>query len=336
MLAQVTIELPFFIVVSTTAEFPISEYQEGDYRVRVLPPNYTEETSATAPDMVTIDAQPAVMANQFRVDFYKESFDRAKGGPVDPPIELIAKTLESFLTRFRYVTRAHNVRLPDFPRCNWHVEYRNDDGTKLNAEPGLVTKRGALPVLHVTVTSLTPEIWQSVNGLTAYEPPPWDALLLDAQAELPAVGTAIVLAATALEVFIAVILDQLALEHSLPSEVWSWINKREDYRQQPSVQEQYDVLLKVFTGHSLKDDALLWDSFKELKQVRNRFVHEGLATANKKGKTPISAQRARELVSAAQQIVSKVREWLPEILRWPVFNHTATLEITSKPIPTGV
>jgi len=42
-----------------------------------------------------------------------------------------------------------------------------------------------------------------------YEPPPWEVLLLDAIGELPNVGTAIVLSATALEVFIAAILNRV-------------------------------------------------------------------------------------------------------------------------------
>ena len=85
-----------------------------------------------------------------------------------------------------------------------------------------------------------------------YQPLPWDVLLLDAQAELPKIGTAIVLAATALEVFIAGILDQLAKEKAVPEELWSWISEREDYHQQPTLVEQYNDLLHFFTGHSLR------------------------------------------------------------------------------------
>jgi hypothetical protein len=174
-------------------------------------------------------------------------------------------------------------------------------------------------VLRVSFVGLTPKMWAAVYELPPeYEPLLWDVLLLDAQGELPRIGTAIVLAATALEVFVARILDQLAAEHAIPKEFWALINDRADYRQEPTLVEQYDTLLKFFTTHSLKEEAVLWEAFRNLKQARNRFVHEGTARI---GNVVVDAARAGELITAAGQIIAKIREWLPEQLRWTIYGN---------------
>ena len=147
--------------------------------------------------------------------------------------------------------------------------------------------------------------------------------MLDAQSDLPRVGPAVVLAATALEVFISYILDRLANAGSVPPRLWDWINKRGDYVREPTVEEQYDVLLMFFTGHSLKAEPKLWESFRNLKTARNSFVHEGTATI---GATRVSVETARRLLASASDIISKVREWLPPELHWPVFKHAIQIE----------
>lgn len=187
-------------------------------------------------------------------------------------------------------------------------------------------------LLSVSFTSLTPEVWKTVHDLTPeFEPPPWDGLLLDAQEELPKIGTAVVLAATALEVFISQILDQLAAEEVVPPELWTWINDRGDHRLDPSVTEQFDRLLEFFTGHSLKKEVpLLWECVRNLRDARNTFVHQGTAMI---GNKPLETARASELIAGSHRIVDTVREWLPEKLQWPKFRHEVKLQITSKPFP---
>ena len=96
-------------------------------------------------------------------------------------------------------------------------------------------------------------MWQDIHELPPdYEPPAWEELLLDAEAEFPRIGPAIVLAATALEVLISQVLDRLAAQSSLPAPLWQWINRRGE---EPAVDQQYDALLKFFTGHSLKEET---------------------------------------------------------------------------------
>src|SRR5216684_3430910 len=328
MLARFFITLPFNFCASKTAQFKIYEYEDMGYKVRVYPPHCTDEKAATAPDEIKVNDESAILANILRIDFQKESFNRDQGGPMEPPQSVIASATASFLRRVRHVCRAFFVSTPSFPNGVWQLKYLNDDETELIPTKGLVTARGAYHALSVSFVGITPEVWDTFHELDEkYEPPPWDVLLLDAYAELPKVGTSVVLAATALETFIAVILDQLASEHSLPNDLWMWINKREDYRQEPTVQEQYDVLLKFFTTHSLKEDTSLWKAFHELKQARNRCVHEGVATIGKL-KVPVDAARAREFVVAAEHIIDKIREWLPESMRWPVFRPEVKVEFS--------
>jgi hypothetical protein len=69
------------------------------------------------------------------------------------------------------------------------------------------------------------------------------------------------LAATALEVFIAHNLDRSAEKTSAPAELWKWTDERSNWLGGPTLEEQYDVLLKFFMGHSLMDEQKLWESF---------------------------------------------------------------------------
>ena len=134
-----------------------------------------------------------------------------------------------------------------------------------------------------------------------------------------------VLGATALEVFIADLLNRMAQHSELSEDLWQWINDRDDYTRDPSTEEQFDVLLKHFTGHSLKEESALWEAFKNLRTGRNKFVHEGAA---KIGGVDVTAQKAAELVGLAHKIVSQIREWLPSEVQWPVFEHHTTLNVT--------
>jgi len=113
------------------------------------------------------------------------------------------------LLRLRYVARAGQVRPVDFPHVSWRITYLNDDETELKEDEQMLRGRGALR-FAVEWTVLNKKVWEDMHALPPnFQAPPWESLLLDARAELPDIGPAIVLAATALEVFSAHILDQL-------------------------------------------------------------------------------------------------------------------------------
>jgi hypothetical protein len=144
---------------------------------------------------------------------------------------------------------------------------------------------------------------------------------------MPSIGPALVLAATALEVFISRVLDRLAPTKVVPPELWHWINERDNRLKEPALEEQYDVLMKFLTGHSLKDEPLLWEAFKNLKDARNAFVHEGIA---KIGRIPVSTETANKLIASASNIIEKTREWLPNELHWQEFKYDLTVEIQKR------
>jgi hypothetical protein len=120
---------------------------------------------------------------------------------------------------------------------------------------------------------LNRQVWEDIHNLPWTSIRPWDGLLLDVNAELPNAGPAIVLAATALEVFISHNLDRLAEKTSIPTELWKWINERSNRIAEPTLEEQYDVLLKFFSGHSLKDEQKLRESLRIQDDAKNNFVH---------------------------------------------------------------
>jgi len=269
----------------------------------------------------------AYQADALRIDFWKEVFDRRKDGPCDPPEDVIRRSVNWFLVRLRYVTRAAQVRPLDFPLVSWRIRYLNDDETELQFDESLVRGRGAVKFTLGWI-ALKKTVWEDIHSLPVdYDPPPWDGLLLDAFDELPSIGPAVVLAVTSLEVFIAHVLDKLAELKPVDAILWKWINQRGDWLREPTIEEQFDTLLKFLAGHSLREDEKLWEAFKNLKSARNSFVHEGVA---KIGGSPITVEIARGLIQFASQAISAVRQWLPEELTWPEFKHKFEVKVEKK------
>lgn len=79
------------------------------------------------------------------------------------------------------------------------------------------------------------------------------------------------------------------------------------------------------TGRSLKEESLLWEGFKNLKATRNSFVHGGVA---KLGNKSTSLTDALQLIGRAEEIITKIREWIPEDCQWPVFKHEMKFKIS--------
>jgi hypothetical protein len=330
MIARLFVLLPFHLTVPDGQQFPVHQAEDSGYGIHFYPPGRSENAPPlTDEEKITIDGVTAFQADALRIDFRKESFDRCAGTHIDPPEDVIDGAINFFLTRLRHVARAGQVRPVRFPLITWRMRYLNDDESELKEEAGLVRGRGTKS-FSASFIALTNKIWTDVFNLPPdYEPPPWESLLLDATVEMPSIGPALVLAATALEVFISRVLDRLAPTKVIPPELWHWINERGGgpLRKEPSPVEQYDALLKLLTGHSLKDEPLLWEAFKNLKDARNAFVHEGIA---KIGQTPVSTESANKLIASASDIIAKIREWLPNELHWPEFKYDLTVEIQKR------
>jgi hypothetical protein len=96
----------------------------------------------------------------------------------------------------------------------------NDDGTELEREEGKVRGRIGRRV-EMSYRLINKEVWNEVNNLPFnYEAPRWDSLILDALKQLPEKGPAIIIAFTALEVFISSVLTNLHLKSQLPKKLW--------------------------------------------------------------------------------------------------------------------
>lgn len=323
MQALLQIKLPYDLLVPDGAEYRVLGFERDGYRVLFDVPRRTDRPAAPElPDHLELNGQPAFLADVLALRFYKESFSRQESSPIDPPESLINYSLHSFLSRLKYVAKAPQVRPLEFPSCPWDLRYLQDDGSQLEETAGLVRGRG-VGQFGITSIACDPKLWDLVFSLPHdFEPPAWHTLLVDARGALPHVGTAVVLAATALEVFVAEVLTSLAKDSVVPPNLWAWINDRGNWQKEPSVEEQFDVLLKVLAGHSLKEDNALWETLKSLRNARNSFVHDG---APKVGGTSLSHADAMSLIDRADKIVTAVRGWLPERLKWPVFEYSAEL-----------
>jgi hypothetical protein len=236
MIARFYALLPYFLTIPEGERFTIYSYTDNGYEVRVYPPLKTDNPAQ--PDNVEdiqINGLPAFRANTLRIDFVKDSFDRRQGIECDPPYEFIRRTVNSLLSRLRFVTRGFQVKPLDFLQASHQIRYLNDDETELPSEEGLVRGHGAIG-FHLSWTAVNAQIWDEIHQLSPYYiPPVWDDLLLDATHVLPEVGPSIVLAATALEVFISYILDELAKRSSVPQELWIWLTNRDgNWLKQPA------------------------------------------------------------------------------------------------------
>lgn len=326
MIARLFVVLPFLLAIPEGEEFIVPEYQDNGYLIHIFPPIRSDHAPAfDGPEKITINGVRAFQADVLRIDFVKDTFDRRRNGHYDPPLDMMRWTVNSFLRRIRHVAQSPQIHPLDLADSRWRLLYLNDDETELIEDEKLIRGRGALQI-SFSVTALNKEVWNDIQSLTPnYEPEPWQDLLLDAMEQTSSVSHGIILAVTALEVCIASILDCLITTKGIDQGLWKFINKRDDHYKEPSIEEQYDVLLKYLTGQSLKDEHDLWISFKNLKSARNSFVHGGVA---KIGGKPITENEGRKLIIAALNITTKIRDWLPQECQWSVFRRSIKVEIT--------
>jgi len=323
MIARVFIPLPFDVWISAGQEYAAHRYRDAGYEITIHPLQKVGGTKRdTTPDELTIDGSPAVCASGLKIDFKKASFNRGETAKLDPPEELISRTVNSFIGRLRYLLRAPHLQPIDLYKTNWQVFYYNDDETKLEEQEGLRTGyRTQTMQFSMAYAVATPDTWTKLHELgPGYELPLWAKLLLDGQYQAPHIGPIIVLSMTALEVFISGMLDGLARAKKVSPDFWKWLIYRQgQYLQEPSNEDRFDALLKFLVGHSLKEEKGLWTSFKQLKEARNSVVHSGTALIGKRARIKVDLQKALELSAEAWKITEKIGEWSPEELHWPAF-----------------
>lgn len=356
MIARFKVLLPYQFHLRSGDELVPFELVAGAYAVRVHPPlqcKWAISMGLLAAGPVELDEvarldvvqppietglfllkdRPSIVTDLLQVDFLKPDFDRRDyvgADPEhfwsqkeldhgDPSITFAFDVVNDILARFRLVTRGLQIK-PVTPFSTWwRLEYLTDEAQELQPDPHLLRGRASM-VTREQWCGMTADTWQAIASLSAdFVPATWDTLLLDARSLLPDVGASIAVANAALETFIAWALDELAVVSRLDPTLWQWINSRGHFLQEPSTDDQYDMLLRVLTGRSLKDEPRLWGEYRELRRARNSFIHAGTAMATgKHGKAPVTSARASDLAYAAGEIVAWVETLLPPSLRRPV------------------
>jgi len=107
MIARIHILLPFALTVPEKEQYPIYEYSMDEYRIRLYPPGKSEKAdSYTDAENIKINGVTAFNADVLRIDFQKDSFNRAESSDLDPPAALINDVANDFLARLRFVANA--------------------------------------------------------------------------------------------------------------------------------------------------------------------------------------------------------------------------------------
>lgn len=327
MIAKVNILLPYSIIAPEKEPFDTIIYDYAGYKVRFYPFGQSENADKFSPiESATINGEKAVNVDVLQISFNKEHFDRKVTTDFDPPLKLIEEVANDFLSRLRYVTNAHKIKILNIDSTTLSIRYLNNDESELIQEEGFARgkTRGRI---NVEIPGISKEIWSDVSSMLPTQLlPAWKHLLLDAKSILPEIGPSIILTFTALEVFISTILNEITIYKKVNDELWQWINNRGPLKD-PSIDEQFDKLSKYFIGKSLKENDKLWEVFKNLRTARNSFAHTGIP---KIGNLVVDETKARQFIIQALEITKFFRDNLPTELRWPEYNHDTKFEATLK------
>jgi hypothetical protein len=262
---------------------------------------------------IAVGGHPLIMANALQIDLIRSGFDRMRLN-AEQGDSLRAHAIDladGLLRRLRAVSGVSWIRSAADLIVATHLEFMNDDGARLVSDP-LLYGQQMVPTLGLRLFIVSEETWKAVGQLPHdYQLPRWDALLLDAENALPHAGTTIVLAASAIETAIdEVIRHKVATRDDRT--LWDWVLDRGDYRKDPSLEEKLDVVLAALSGSSLKSMSALWKGFKELKQLRNSYVHEGKLMS---GNRPIDMPAVLRLLQGARDIIAWLEAFMPETER---------------------
>lgn len=320
MLARVQVPLPFNILVEANQQFILPTYHKNGYLIKIFPPMRDPTIASNQePAQFKMNDKEALLCNTIVLHFFKPEFERPlfkgteKPENYDPTIELINETLNQFLLRLRGVTESPMIHPIDIQRNGWKIDYLNDDETPLPRDDKIY--EGLHFAIKGNYPKLNQEIWLEAF-FSSHIPNQrnWEEFALDSYDVLPQIGLSIMLANIAMEIFIPNILTQLAEEKGIPDYTWwQWINNRKKNKD-PYIEDQYDGLLKILLGHSLKEDNRLWEAFTQLRNARNNFVHEGVARIG--SNEPLTENQTIELLQKRDEIFLKIRTWLPDKMQW--------------------
>jgi hypothetical protein len=289
----------------------------------------------------SMGGRPVVSANALQIDVIKNGeFERRvtddHGTPIrtfDPPRELIFEFASSFITGLRDVARASQLHALSPSETVWRVTYLDDDGSELPPDP--VRYRTQLHTQsEMSAVGLSRALAADVAVLPDhYEPLPSSRLMLDAWNLLPAIGPAVVLAFSAIEMRIDSALDIMARRAEFDGAFWAWLTERDgQYRKEPSIDEKLDALLRGVAGVSLKDEPRLWHAFLALREARNSFAHAGRAEVHAQ---PVTLMQAQDLLQHCDAIIDWIEAFLPEENRRPALETPGGIESEILIAPNG-
>jgi hypothetical protein len=340
MIARFTILLPFNVVIQAMAKLEPVDQQWGNHKVRVHPPRQAIQpptiylstgvplsmqetivrlTAAEEPRIaegITMDGQQCYFADLLVLDFIAPDFDRTDPRPEekdkikDPPNETVFVLANEVLDRLRAVIRRGKIKPIHADRTHHLVQYLKDDGSALAMEADKVRMIVRMPLVWDTpaITEVTWNLAQNTAEVPALHK--WDQLMLDAIAVMPDRGAAIALMNVALETFAIWMNNILANHPSGEHSLYTYVNNREQWMQQPSVSDRFDGLLRALSGKSLKDNPSLWEAFKLIRNARNTFMHEG-KVGYKKAVDDLSVKEVYELIDSARDVIKWVEQLLP-------------------------
>jgi hypothetical protein len=306
-----------------------SDLATPDGRVLVNPDAFNPAEKPPPEEGVVIGEDRAVIrCDAIAVEIRASEFERRTEKATESARSILALACEAVngvFERIRVLTRATHLKPldPESGSVLFRLTFMDDDHNRLPKAEGQVGGLGS-STFRLENLVVTNALWEAAVRIGEFEIQPWDELFLDAAGLDVELGPSVVLAAAAVETRIAHALSTLATG-KLPEELWTWIEDR--HGGDPSVADQLDVLLRTLGGRSLKDDPRLWEAGVHLRQARNTFVHEGQATFGK-ARTPVTRQKARELVAQAGEIIEFIEALLPEEERRPRFEGLPDLTAT--------
>lgn len=342
MIARFKVLLPYSFYIPIDECLSSQSFDHRDYQVFIFPPIQAKakyaDLGAIGPKadqvleglvlaepqivegFISIKGKQVVESNLLQIDFKKDAFNRdsREQNPrhYDPPLPLAFGIANSFLARVRTITQDSGLRTLHPSKTAWQIKYLTDNEEPVDDDSSgrRCTGRASAGGTFAART-ITTEVWEKIAELPGdYQPYAWETLILDAIGLLPDANAAVVLAAAALETFIGEALNKLQAQSQIPNELWTWLNNRGHFLKDPSVEEQFGILLKFFTGWSLEEDTRLWESFQYLRAARNSLAHEGILSVSKKNKKKekLTLERAIDLVHIAKEIIERVETFLPE------------------------
>lgn len=328
MIARLFVKLPFSFDIPLGSRFDVYQIEYPGYVVNFYPPLPSETEHVASGVSLCINGTKTFKVDTLKIDIIQDDFNRTTNVESDPSFEVLNHLINELLDRLKYVTNSSIIKPVQLPSAAWRIIYLNDDGSELAEEDGVIRVRGALAYSY-QVHPLTSEMWTDSFVLSDkdWTMPKWKMLILDARNSLPEVGPSVVLAASALEVFIYEVLNQLA--SSLDDKelgLWGWLNSR-GLGKAPTIEEQFDKLLKYFTDQSLKIDNKLWESLKNIFKCRNSFLHDGEPLI---GGVLIDVQTARNLIEQSERIIEFVRLAIPAELQWATFSYEMDISISQE------